>query len=214
MSGKYANKALAVTTVNSSGANEYITSANTQNMNNLVGNGHIMYLAEQQSKIQENQFGIGISKKDTRSSVSDVTVTIAVANCELQEGAKAGTVTNYSDADAEGGAEDKDKYSARLTFNLNIGNSEVDIDTTGTEVSGDETTGYYTSLMLTSGGNAHSVRLDRTVPADKAADTTYVKYADADSKDEAYFYSESLLGFSYWTGGLANGKHQSTGVHA
>ncbi len=207
MSGKYANKALAVTTVNSSGANEYITSANTQNMNNLVGNGHIMYLAEQQSKIQENQFGIGISKKDTRSSVSDVTVTIAVANCELQEGAKAGTVTNYSDADAEGGAEDKDKYSARLTFNLNIGNSEVDIDTTGTEVSGDETTGYYTSLMLTSGGNAHSVRLDRTVPADKAADTTYVKYADADSKDEAYFYSESLLGFSYWTGGLANGKH-------
>ncbi|MDE7464100.1 MAG: hypothetical protein K2M48_03630, partial [Clostridiales bacterium] len=77
----YLNNCLAVTTVGADNvALDYIKNKN-DNWNNYVGsNGHLMYLA-QQGELQENQFGLILTKKDSRSSVSTLTITIDVATC-------------------------------------------------------------------------------------------------------------------------------------
>ena len=208
----YFNKCLAVTTVGDAGANGYIPagiSSSSANAQNLVGNGHLMYLAGQQQRLQENMFGIGISKKDTRASATNLTMTIAVAQCQYVDGVSgspSGT-TVYTSGDSANF--NPSMYQARITLNLHIGNSPIKLENGVT--AGED--GYHMDVSLINGESAWNVDLIRTgAAASGQPRTSTVTFGDEDivtvngavdyeRSDKAYFYTDSVKKHSAWTDG-------------
>lgn len=207
--GDYFNHCLAVPSIDGNGdaglvltTNE--TSIKNKNAQQLLGNGRIMYLADQASEIQENLFGIGIKKKDTRASAASLTMTIAVAQCSYVDGS--GTVTAYTRDDADSVA----KNTAKVTFKLEIGNSPITLEQSGSEMQGvrfDDKLGYYTTLKLNTSSPAATVALSRN---DKSGADRTIRFSDDDKvvegnsvvderSDRAYFYYDSLFGLGSWS---------------
>ena len=201
-SGEYFNNCFAISPIDDQGdALGCLTSADTttvqKNANNLVGeNGSLLYLADQATKIQENMFGIGIAKKNTRASSANLTITIAVAQCAYGSvGASTGTHTTYNDK----------SQTANVTFKLEIGNSPVSLVS---GVSSDSKSGYFTSLQLKTGEAAQTIGLSRSGSKD-ADNTVNIKFDDDDKcvtnnvvdeskSDAAYFYADSMRKLGSW----------------
>ncbi len=190
---KYLNKNLAVTTVGENDAALDYYKDGTNHVN-YVGNGHMMYLAEQQNNIQEHLFGLTFTKNKRRSSVSGLTVSIEVASCMIPS-AGTGTVTNYQ-------PEDKDMFTATVTLGLNIGNSQITLNT-GNKVDGVDQ--YYVDMHFATGDRAKDLALVRSGSTGTTADATVI-YNDADydgatGGDEGFFLTDSTLRLSSWSSG-------------
>ena len=207
--GDYSNKALAVTTVDSNGnSNGYfktdsgqLTAQSKENAKNLVGNnGHVMYLADQTTKLQENMFGITLSKKDTRSSAASLTISIDIAECRYSDGK-----TEVADPDT----------AVTVTFKLEIGNSPITLEGVQGEngVRVDENKGYYTDVELKTTDSAFNIGLARTGVTASGNLNRVIRFTDEDAvvnadrtinetkSDKAYFYSDSTRKLGVWGGG-------------
>ena len=202
---RYFNTNLAVTTVGTDGklirASEtsnvtYLNQSN--NRNALIGNGHAMLLdgnyafdnSNKLTGIAEHGFGITINKKNARAADSSLTLTVKVANCRYAENGD--VVVAYTDAT-------KDEYTATVTFKLEIGNAPVSLDTTTVSV---DAKGYYADVLLQNGSsNSYQIDLAKQLPTEASANRKTVVYNDADVRDEAYFYIDSVKRFSEWSEG-------------
>ena len=208
--GEYFNKMRAITTVQADGTAEgFITNTASQadaNRTNLVGNGHIMYLAGQERGITENLFGLGISKKNTRASASTLTISIRVVECRY-DGTENKTVRASDD-------------SVTVTYKLDIGNSPITLKTSGTETTGVQIAagkGYYTKVEMTTSDPSYSFVLSRNAPTVTPANTTTILYNDADQviengvldetrSDKAFFFADSMNKLNSWE--LGKDKYQ------
>ncbi|MDE6401010.1 MAG: hypothetical protein K2L54_00175, partial [Clostridiales bacterium] len=77
-SAPYYNNRLSVPTINGSG--ELIGyERDGANKNNFIGNGALMYLEDQAKGLQEHNFGLVFKKKDVRTGVRNLTLTIKLA---------------------------------------------------------------------------------------------------------------------------------------
>ncbi len=211
----YYNKALSVPTLKTSGeAGNIVQNVNNfgyNNYNNLVGNGHLMYLSGQEN-LQENRFGLQLRKKDTRATSNSLTITIEIAECVYRQSGTTGTVVNYT-------TESKDKNTAKLVFKLEIGNSPISIVNSDSELKGaaySDRYGYYTSLSMSISDPAHKIVLSRNKESISGMDRV-ITYADADTakqynsdktysvieekSDVAKFYVDSLGKLSTWNTG-------------
>ncbi|MCH5165806.1 MAG: hypothetical protein J1G01_05340 [Clostridiales bacterium] len=200
--GNYFNHNLAMPIIDTSGhAPAWITSDTTyktSNINNLIGNGRIMYLADQDEKLQENTFGIGIKKNYTRSTASSLTLSVAIAQCSYSNGR---TSVSYNSAT-------KAQNSATVSFKLDIGNSYIKILAAANDKEGavaSETDGYYTSISMNTDSSGKSITLSRTARVDSTGNVTTVQYEDNDvdvtddsRSDKAYFYFDSLRSVRRW----------------
>ncbi|MCH5163321.1 MAG: hypothetical protein J1G38_07565 [Clostridiales bacterium] len=187
----YLNNCLAVTTV---GKDDVALgfADNSTNYPNYVGNGHMMYLAQQFEELQEHLFGLILTKKNTRASVSNLTITINVATC-LEEN----RLTSVNCPKGADGLPDTDRYTASVTLKLEIGNSPIALTTS----ENDDESAYYLDMSFNTSDGAKDIGLARY--KDKEAATAQysevVEFTDADSSDSAYFYADSLNMLSSWS---------------
>lgn len=200
-SAPYYNNRLSVPTVN--GNNELIGyEQDSANVDNFVGNGTLMYLENQATQLQEHNFGLVFKKKDVRTGVRDLTLTIKLARSKGNKNAE---------------DNDDDDYRT-VSVNIHIENAKLDLyadDGTGTEtgLKYDGTTYYYdvempsaTSrsfalLRRNANGNIEAAS-DEFKNADKIAYTD-ADYHDGDYRDRAYFLTDSFARLSQWTSGEA-----------
>ena len=199
----YLNKAVSITTYTTSesgpvaiqntvGGNQvtYFSADNNKQM--LIGNGHAMILPNNVNSLQEHQFGLTLKKSSARAAGTNLTMTVAVSKCN-------GTPTNTSVVYANDA--DKAKFTAVVSYKLEIGNAPVTLDVNS--VTADATAGYYTDVQITNGSSqSYEIELkkkgeDSAVAANKQT----IFYNDADLHDQAFFYPDSAKRFDTWSAG-------------
>ncbi|MCM1368535.1 MAG: glycine-rich protein [Roseburia sp.] len=209
-SSPYFNNNLAVANKKSveGTASEIYTNAS---VGDKFADGNALYLAAQSTSLLEHQFGIYLTKKTTRASSVNLTLSVNVALCQNDNGR---TKINYGSGTTEAErAEDKEKKTATVVFNLEIGNSEISLtpdasSSVANAVNGDAINGYYTYVELYNGGTPFSYTLAKT-----AGNSTYNKnvvFADNDTGDQAYFYFDSTKKLGSWSSGESAYKRANT----
>ena len=117
----------------------------------LIGNGHAMILPNNVNSLQEHQFGLTLKKSSARAAGTNLTMTVAVSKCN-------GTPTNTSVVYANDA--DKAKFTAVVSYKLEIGNAPVTLDVNS--VTADATAGYYTDVQITNGSSqSYEIELKR-----------------------------------------------------
>lgn len=174
-----------------------------ENEDDYDAEGNILYLTQQRNFLQEHLFGISIAKNETRASSANLTISINVALCQI-DGSK--TKTNYGIGSTETEKkEDREKKTATVVFNLEVGNSKLtlapdgDTSTSKHKIYGDATNGYYTSIELYNGGDSFGYTFGRS-EADSDNNKT-IRFIDSDYSDEAYFFADSTKKLDSWVGG-------------
>ncbi|MCH5161622.1 MAG: hypothetical protein J1G04_06285, partial [Clostridiales bacterium] len=195
------------------GTGGYVTGGNNPNLNNIVGEeGRILHLLDQQTKLQEHLFGISLQKSTTsgqklsRYKTSDITVTIDVAWCSLSDDGR--TVSAGSQSEDDDDDETADGQTARVSFNLHIGNSKLTLDgstdnNADTDVRFDKDGNYYyTEARMKNGDNRFEIGLVKkgtTSGSEDGAPNKVIKYVDSDAFDSAQFSIESTYKLGNWS---------------
>lgn len=205
----YYNRMLAVPTLNAKG--ELIGFQNsTANKNNFVDDGQMLYLAEQTTKLAEHNFGLTFSKKNMRTGVNNLTLTVKLARSgSLAVNSATGAVTGRTAADTTDANPEADFHT--VTVKIRVENSPFDLVTTDDGVKYDADKGtYYTDLTLES-AQSQSFRLTRSGAENEryenignASTVRTLKYTDTDYqtnsayRDYAYFMSETTNRIGAW----------------
>ncbi|MDE7164535.1 MAG: hypothetical protein K2O04_03840 [Clostridiales bacterium] len=195
----YYNNRLAVLTVDSQNAllgYEKFADEFVDNRNSFVGDGRLMYLEDQATKLIEHNFGLTFTKKNVRTSTRSLTLRI--------------DLVRYSDnkvaVNNDGAIEDEDRCTAEIK--IHVENTKMDLynsaDNSSTVKYDNDKGTYYVDLTLPSSGSA-SYTLSRKATSAQAASTdrTIIEYYDddygtADKRDYAYFSSDSFVNLSQW----------------
>ncbi len=204
----YFNNRLAARTVfiDEDGTNDVLNNLylDNNNHNSFVGDGRIMYLEEQAEKLQEHNFGLTFNKKNVRTGVRDLTLTIELS--------KSAGVTNSA-------ANDNDKRT--VSVKIHVENAKLDlsakVDATDNSVLQYDAVNntYYAeismetaksqSFMLVRRGDDGTVETGNTTysTAHKIAytDFDYLNAYDTSYRDSAYFYADSFERLGSWLSG-------------
>ncbi len=195
ISEKYYNNRLAVTTVNANGnLSEKFENNIAANGNSFVGNGRMMYLEEQETKLQEHNFGLIIKKNKVRTGSSNITLTVKLAK---SNGGRTAV-----------GEKEQNTAARSVSVNIKVYNTPFDLVTSEAENSlkYDATSGvYYYDVSLPS-ATSKSVALLRSGSDSSSSFGTSdnIYYSDADYKDSTYrdnvyFSSDSFGMLSGWS---------------
>ena len=196
-SAPYYNNRLSVPTVNEAG--ELIGyEQDSANVNNFVGNGTLMYLEDQATGLQEHNFGLVFNKKDVRTGVRDLTLTIKLARSK----------GNVNSAD-----NDDDDYRT-VSVNIHIENAKMDLfaddgtgDSTGLKYDGAT---YYYDVEMPSATSQSFALLRRDdngkleAVSEDYENAVKIAYTDNDYnsgtyRDRAYFLADSFTRLSHWS---------------
>ncbi|MCH5161436.1 MAG: hypothetical protein J1G04_05340 [Clostridiales bacterium] len=209
-SREYFNNRLSVLTVNEK--DELLGYEDAPaNKNNFVGDGRLMYLAEQAERLQEHNFGLVFSKKDVRTGTHNLTLTIKLAR-SIYEG---GNRTNI--------IENRLNDTRTVTVGMHVENAKLDLYARDGAASADDElkydiengTYYYDVTMATATAQEFAlVRRDGTTgdveEISGHSDAKRIVYTDSDYskkykeshyRDMAYFLMDSFTQLSNWTGG-------------
>ncbi|MDE7406653.1 MAG: hypothetical protein K2M89_07275 [Clostridiales bacterium] len=173
----YLNNRLSIPTHKEDGTQEsFVASAGS----NIVGNGRLLYLADQvniNSGLQEHLFGLKLKKNSTRAQAASLTITVKVALCSF-----VGNVTKYNGGES---ALSRAQNTAEVTFKLEIGNSPISLLASNGGVTYQSTNGnqpgagYYTDLLdLTTDSPTQYIALSRGTTVQGA--NKVIRYEDAD----------------------------------
>ncbi len=205
----YYNRMLAVPTLNAKG--ELIGFQNSRdNAHNFVDDGSVLYLEEQTEKLAEHNFGLTFSKKNMRTGVYNLTLTVKLARSgSLSINNETGAVTGRTVTETANSNPDTDFRT--VSVNIRVENSKFDLVTTedGVKYDADNNT-YYTDLTLES-AQSQSFRLTRSGAENEryenignANTVRTLKYTDTDYqtnsayRDYAYFMSDTTNRIGYW----------------
>lgn len=195
----YYNRAISVAAVDDKGELEdYIKQADKANHNSYVGDGRVLYLENQETMLKEHKFGLSFTKKNMRTGVSNLTLTVKLVK------AKDGMTAYESEADAK-----------TVSVEIRIDNSKIDLvtgvgdDTQNNRISHDGKTYYVDVEMPTAASRAFMlVRKGSREGDGVSADIGRLYYTDEDYdasendaskfRDYAYFGTETVNKLSVW----------------
>ncbi len=202
----YYNNRLAVPTVdgkgNLMGYEKYKDdSGNCLNGDSFIGDGKLLYLEEQAEKLKEHNFGLRFAKKNVRTGVRNLTLTLKLAKSSGQ----------HNDVDVD--APEKDRRT--VSVNIHIQNSQLDLfadnDDNEYAVKYDGDT-YYVDLTMPSSGSKTFALTRRSkasedlenVPNHSYSAAEKIGYTDDDwasdnYRDYAYFCGDSFAQLDSWT---------------
>lgn len=195
----YYNRAISVASVDDTGELEdYIIQADKANHNSYVGDGKVLYLEQQETKLKEHNFGLSFTKKNMRTGATNLTLTVKLVK------AKDGRTAYETEADAK-----------TVSVEIRIDNSKIDL-VAGTgdgmqdnDILHDGETYYVDVDMPTAASRAFMlVRKGSREGEGISEDTGRLYYTDEDYdaaendsskfRDYAYFGSETVNKLSSW----------------
>lgn len=200
-SSAYYNNRLAVPTLSPDDDSLIGYEQYEPNRKSFVGDGRLMYLEEQATKLIEHNFGLIFTKKNVRTSTRSLTLTINLARCKGSEVAA-----------NNGVIDEKDKRTVEIK--IHVENSPMDLyynnfvddvnGNSGTVQYDTEKGTYYMDLTLAS-SSSWSYTLSRKASANDSPvrDGHTIEYFDddygtADKRDYAYFSSDSFAQLNMW----------------
>ncbi len=198
----YYNNRLAVRTVDKDGK-LYGYEKVEGNRANFIGDGELMYLAEQAQKLTEHNFGLRFTKKHERTGVNNLTLTINLAKSRGNKNVAPDVNAGETEADVK----------RTVTVKIHIQNSAVDlydapVNSSDSAVKFDGNT-YYVDVEMSSSDSA-TFALSRKSKKDNSVETlagyasaVKIPYFDDDYssetyRDYAYFASDSLNQLDRW----------------
>ncbi len=211
LSRAYYNNRLAVSTVDADGRlNAFVNK--DENKNNFVGDGRIMYLAEQATKTVEHNFGLTFRKNAVRTGAHNLTLTVSLAR-SLMTGD--GSVDKRNVGTTE---ESIAMNTAVATVQINVENGKFDLSLAKekgnvlnySDKAGEET--YYIDVPLKASSSKTFALINKDGDENDTAfiegqtgvgnilytDPDYKKVDSAYYNDRAYFSMDSLDKMSTW----------------
>ncbi|MCH5155750.1 MAG: hypothetical protein J1F69_04010 [Clostridiales bacterium] len=191
----YYNNRLAVVTVSSDDGSLVGYEQYPDNRNSFVGDGRLMYLEDQATKLIEHNFGLTFTKKNLRTGTRNLTLTINLARYQNDKVALTGGVIAEQD-------------KSTVEIKIHVENSKLDLfnnENNTSNVKYDAENGtYYTDVTLPSSGS-WSYKLSRRASSDSGVitDGRTIEYYDddygtSDKRDFAYFLSDSFVQLDQW----------------
>lgn len=199
----YYNNRLAMLTVNDKDELTNVVE-NSANFKNFVGDGRVIYLEGQEENLQEHNFGLTFSKKNQRTAVRNLTLTIELA--------KSNGSRNTDEKDSERRSVSVDIHVENAKFELSVNNGEDDESV----LKFDEEKGTYYADITMESASSQAFMLVRRTGANTVEDgnSAYssakrIAYTDSDYddkkpdtyRDSAYFYSDSFASVGSWMAG-------------